>query len=258
MRYRLTLFVFSLGVASLSLARPLYNRAINVITTNYDLVDTTYVDRGRIDGIKVGDKFEVNFRSGKTVTQVVVTSVFERMAAVKIVDSWLLKDGQVASFKQRSQFAAQEGTERRPSPDIKIDTKNPAPAPALAEAPLAPATPDAPAAPAMAAPEMAPAPLVMPSGVPDMPPSDNGLPSMPGETSDNGLPAMPGGPDAGLPPAPGDDAGLPPAPGLDAGLPPAPDAGLPPAPGLDAGLPPAPGMDAAPAPDAELPPPPPM
>lgn len=241
----LSLSLLGLSLPTLGEARIRYDRPINIITSNYDLVDTTYIDRGRLDGVKVGDKFEVKFRDGKTATQVIVTGVFERMASVKIMDSWLLKDGQLANFDQRPMVVALQPKARRPAPDITVKAKSDAPkatapAPAAAVAPAAPA----PAAPA-AAPDMPPA---APGGEPGMGlPDSGGLPS-----PDAGLPpspdaGLPPSPDAGLPPSP--DAGLPP---MDAGLPPSPDAGLPPSP--DAGLPP---MDAGlpPSPDAGLPPP---
>jgi hypothetical protein len=230
-----------------------YNRPINIITSNYDLVDTTYIDRGRLDGVKVGDKFQVKFRDGKLVTQVVVTGVFERMAAVKIEDSWLLKDGQVGSFEQRPMVVALERKSRRPAPDITIKARREAstPAPGPAAASLAPATPAT--APEMPpnAPGAEPGPVVsgVNSSLPGVP--DVGLPATP----DAGMPPLPGA-DMGLPPAP--DAGMPPAPGADMGLPPAPNAGMPPAPGADMGLPPAPdaGMPPLPGADMDLPPPP--
>lgn len=96
----------------------LYQRPIHIITGNYDLVDTTYIDRGRLDGVKVGDKFQVKFRDGKLVTVVVVTGVFERMASVKIVDSWLLKNDQLAGYKQRPMIIALEPFARRRAPHI--------------------------------------------------------------------------------------------------------------------------------------------
>ncbi|HTB35074.1 MAG TPA: hypothetical protein VK842_09440, partial [bacterium] len=94
-----------------------YDRPINIITSNYDLVDTTYIDRGRLDGVRVGDKFQIKFPDGKVATQVMVTGVFDRMAAVKVVDSWLLKNGQLANFKQRPMVVALQSNARRPSPD---------------------------------------------------------------------------------------------------------------------------------------------
>jgi len=260
-------------------ARIQYDRPIHIITSNYDLLDTTYIDRGRLDGIKVGDKVSVKFPDGKMATEVIVTGVFERMSSVKVVDSWLLKDGQLANYKQRPMVLALESEARRDSAGLKIGTSTKAKkkaAEAKAEAPKAPAAPVKPTS------NAADAGLPAPSAVPA---SDAGLPAAP----DAGLPpttstapaAAPAAPDAGLPAAP--DAGLPPttstapaaAPAApDAGLPAAPDAGLPPttstapaaapaAPdaGLpaapDAGLPPAPG--AAPASggqDLSLPPPP--
>jgi hypothetical protein len=101
-----------------------YDRPINIISSNYDLNDTTYIDRGRLDGAKVGDIYEVKFRDGKLATKVVVTGVFERMASVKIVDNWLLKSGQLAYFKQRPMVVALERESRRPAPDIHISTRS--------------------------------------------------------------------------------------------------------------------------------------
>jgi hypothetical protein len=259
----LSLLTVGLSLSSLAHAR-LYQRDIHIITSDYDLVDTTYIDRGRLNGVKVGDKFQVKFPDGKLATQVVVTGVFERMASVKIVDSWLLKDGQTGEFKQRPMVVALERTRRRPAPDIKIGgaAKAASVNVTAANGPAAvapPAKATASAAPAAPATGLAPGPDAgglpsTPDGLPaaggaagpdgGLPPApEGGLPPAPGAAPDAGLPPAPGAaPDASLPPAPGaaPDAGLPPAPGAapDAGLPPAPDAGLPPAP--DAGLPPAP------------------
>jgi hypothetical protein len=249
------------GLPALGQAKLRYDRPVNIITSNYDLIDTTYIDRGRLDGVKVGDKFEVKFRDGKVATQVVVTGVFERMASVKIVDEWLLKDGQLAKYDQRPMVVALERGARRPAPDIKVQAKAPAAkAPAAAAAAPAAAAPAAPSAPS--APAGMDLPPAAPGGEPGdalgLPPMDGGLPPMDGPM-DSGLPPMDGGlppgPDAGLPPMdaglpPGPDAGLPP---MDAGLPPGPDAGLPP---MDAGLPP---MDSGLPPDMggmDIPPPP--
>src|SRR5260221_5229373 len=82
-----------------SLEARTYSKRINIITTDYDLLDTTYIDRGRIDRVRVGDKYQVTLRDGKTITQVAVTAVFDRMASLKIMDSWLLQDRQIAKFK---------------------------------------------------------------------------------------------------------------------------------------------------------------
>ena len=233
-----------------------HNRQVNLVTTDYDLVDTSYIDRGRMDGIKVGDVFKVSLRGGKTVTQVVVTAVYDRMAAVKIQDSWLLKDGLLANATQRPLSQEREEQERRPSPEIVQAAISTAPRPKAA----APAPIEAPADPGMGGMDAM-----------ELPADDFGMPEAPG--GDLGLPPAPGG-DLGLPPAPGDDLGLPPAPGGDLGLPPAPggDLGLPPAPGGDDfgasmpsddfGLPPAPGGDmglpAAPGGYMDVPPPPPF
>ncbi|HTA16314.1 MAG TPA: hypothetical protein VK786_01040, partial [bacterium] len=243
-------------------AAVVYDRPINIITSNYDLVDTTYIDRGRLDGVKIGDKFKVNFRDGKLATEVVVTGVFERMASVKIVDSWLLKDGQLANYEQRPMVVALEPNSRGSVSGRPYLSGGPAVAPSAPGAP-SPAPSGLPPAPAVG---MPPPPGVAPdAGMPPAPgvAPDAGMPPAPGVNTGlaGGMPAGPGAPDAGMPPAPGVNPGLaggmPAGPGApDAGLPPAPggapDAGLPPAPGVapDAGLPPAPGG----APDAGLPP----
>jgi hypothetical protein len=142
----LSLSLLTVTLPALSHARAHYNRGINIITSNYDLVDTTYIDRGRLDGVKVGDKFEVKFRDGKVATQVMVTGVYERMASVKIMDSWLLKDGQLAKFDQRPMVVALQSRSRRPAPDITVKAHKEAAA-APASKPSAPATtePTAPA-----------------------------------------------------------------------------------------------------------------
>ncbi len=188
-----------------------YPKRVNIITTDYDLVDTTYIDRGRMDGVRVGDKFQVSFRDGKRVANVVVTGVYDRMSSVKIQDSELLRDGQVGKFNQRDMTASLEKNMKRPAPEINIKTGadgKKAPGNTAPASPLPP-TPDA-------------------SGLPPVP--DSG-----------GLPPDAGGlPDAsGLPPAP-DAGGLPTAPDMG-GLPPAPDAdGLPALPSDPAGAPPPP------------------
>ena len=253
-----------------------HNRNVNLLTTDYDLVDTSYIDRGRMDGIKVGEEFTVNNRDGKTVTKVIVTAVYDRMSAVKIKDSWLLKDGLLAKPQQRPYTQPLESAERRPAPEIAV--KSQGEGAQVAQAPGAPA--EAPAAPAPSAPDAAMAP---PLDAPALPGDDMGMPGddmmgapalpgddmgMPGDDM-MGAPALPGD-DMGMPgndmmdaPAlPGDDMGMPGdpmgMPGDDMGLPPAPgaggdDFGLPPAPGGgdDFGLPPAPGGD-----DLGVPPPP--
>lgn len=244
--------IISLGLLGLSLpalgqAKLRYERPINIITSNYDLVDTTYIDRGRLDGVKVGDKFEVKFRDGKLATQVVVTGVFERMASVKILDSWLLKDGQVAGFQQRPMVVALQPTARRPAPDIKISPAKTAPAAkTAAPAPPAPA-PAAPAAPA--APPLETPGMIMPPAAP------GGEPGLPGMDA-GGLPPTPGDPmtgdpmGGGLPPMPGDAGGLPPMPGDPMG------SGLPPAPGDPMGGVPPPPMPAGDMGGFDIPPPP--
>lgn len=239
----LSVAVLSLGLSAVAPARAKYNRAVNIITSNYDLVDTTYIDRGRLDGVKVGDKFEVKFRDGKLATQVMVTGVYERMASVKIVDSWLLKDGQLAKFDQRPMVVALQNKARRPAPDITVKAKSSA-----ASAPKASASPAAP-------PEAAPSAPMQPEMPPAAPAGEPGAPAAPGaELSapgmDGGLPA---GPDAGgLPP---DAGGLPSDAGMaapDGGLPPMPDAGgMPPDAG---GLPAMPDAGGAPMDAGGLPP----
>ena len=277
---------------TLAQARIHYDRPINIITSNYDLVDTTYIDRGRLDGVKVGDKFQVKFPDGKHKGPVVVvTGVFERMSSVKIADYELLKDGQLAGYKQRPMIVALETTSRRPAPDIRMAARDTKPRPLrLPPRPrLRRRPPPRPPRPA-GAPTDNGLPPAAPGGEPGLRPSAPGAAAAPPARALPPAPALPCGAPWSpwlLPPAPGAAPGrrlacAPPAP-LEAGLPPAPgaapDAGLPAAPGAPAlpgrrlaspagapGLPPAPrGPGRGPAartgapgaaPDAGLPPPP--
>ena len=111
-----------------------YPKRVNIITSDYDLLDSTYIDRGRIDRVKVGDKFEVTLRGGKKVTQVIVTGVFDRMSSVKIVDSYLLKEGQTAHYQDASKMLAFDKPMKRPAPDMKVGAKAEGPGTAGARA----------------------------------------------------------------------------------------------------------------------------
>ena len=51
--------LFPLLLNSSANAEVSYKKRVNIITSDYDLLDTTYIDRGRLDRVKVGDKFDV-------------------------------------------------------------------------------------------------------------------------------------------------------------------------------------------------------
>jgi hypothetical protein len=198
---------------------------IKLISSNTDLVESTYIDRGRLAGVRVGDKYKVFQQNGKLVTEVVVTQAFDRMSAVKIVDSWLLKDGMRARFAAYAKPLPFPISNRRTAPEalIKKEKGKKTAAKAASAAPAAPAA-------APEAPAMAPAAPSIP-GVPDA-----GAPA---------APAIPGVPDAGAPAAP-PIPGVPDAPAIP-GVPGVPDAGAPalpsiPPPGDAPGLPAPPPM----------------
>ena len=209
---------------------------IKLISSNTDLVESTYIDRGRLAGVRVGDKYKVYRQNGKLVTEVVVTQAFDRMSAVKIVDSWLLKDGMRARFAAYAKPLPFPISNRRTAPDIKIKkekAKKTSAQPAAPPQSAAPAAPEAPA-PQSAAPAV---PGVPEAGAPAAPP----VPGVP-DVGAPAAPPVPGVPDAGAPaapPVPGvpDAGGTPPVPGV-------PDAGAPALP-TDPGVP---GLPTPPAP----------
>lgn len=211
---RFAAFALCLGLlAALPLdarAKSGYERPINIITSDYDLVDTSYIDRGRLDGVKIGDEFTVSAPDGKKAAQVVVTSVFERMAAVKVVDRQVLKGGQKARFRQRPMVVGLEAGDRRKAPAARVPLSSQAKAAPKAEAKPEPA-PAAPA-PAAAAPAAAPAPPADAAAPAALPPSPAGAeaggaappppPAAPGSTPEApAAPAVPAAPGAdSLPP----------------------------------------------------------
>lgn len=200
------------------------------IIANPDLMDQTYIDRGRMNGVRIGDRFTVYGKNGKSVTDVVVTGVFDRMSSVKIVDSRLLKDGMRVGAPAAAAPAALNVPGRLPAPTDPMSGGSAKPAaPAPAPVPVAQPVTEAAAQPQPPAPAPAPGPEAAP-----------GMPEAPG---------MPGAPDA-LPPDPN---AMPSAPSAPDALPPAPDSGMT-APPPDS-APPAPDS-APPAPDSAMPPPP--
>jgi hypothetical protein len=215
---------------------------IKLISSNTDLVESTYIDRGRLAGVRVGDKYKVFRQNGKLVTEVVVTQAFDRMSAVKIVDSWLLKDGMRARFAAYAKPLPFPISNRRTAPETLI--KKPKAAKKAGGAPAATAPP----APSAAAPEVPGAPPAAPGipGVPDA--AAPAAPAIPGVPDANppGAPAIPGVPDANPPGAPAipgvPDANPPGAPAIP-GVPDANPPGAPPVPGApDANPPGAPAL----------------
>ncbi|MBN2753559.1 MAG: hypothetical protein JXR81_01700, partial [Candidatus Goldbacteria bacterium] len=112
----------------------------------------SYVDMGKAQGVKVGDKFYVEGKYGKV--QVEVVQSFDRMSAVKVVDSYLLGEGQEGQIIPQSRYAKAEikqyrvkpytVVKKKPAAKKKVAKKKAAPkkAPVVAEpvieAPLAP------------------------------------------------------------------------------------------------------------------------
>jgi hypothetical protein len=204
---------------------------VKLLSSTQDLIENTYIDRGRLQGVKVGDRYKIYDADGTQVTTVIVTAIYDRMSAVKIVDSELLKDGMLAKksgHKSYAPFSALGG--RRPAPAVTISSGKKKKTTPIAGTP-APASPTADAG--------VPAP-------PAAPGADAGVPAPPAAPgADAGVPAPPA--------APGADAGVPAppaAPGADAGVP-APPA----APGTDAGVPAAPALPTDGAGPAVPPPP---
>ena len=255
-------------------------KIIGVADPNYK--EYTYVDIGKAQGIKQGDRFMVQGRYGKVMVEVV--QPFQRMSAVRIVDSWLLQEGnsgkmmaasmypkaRVRKFKEKKIMLASKTTTGKKKKSLAVKVKaeaaaapipannNQATVPALPGEPaMAPGNAEVPgmeAAPAMPGTETAPGMEAAP-GMPGEAPGVAGAPAtgsgLPGEeitggdmgAAPGGEPALPGG-DMGA--APGGEPAL---PGGDMGAAPG---GEPALPGGDMGLPADPGA-AAPS-DSGLPP----
>jgi hypothetical protein len=225
-RLILTSALATLLCASLMAADVKASAKVKLLSSTQDLIENTYIDRGRLQGVKVGDRYKIYQTDGSQVTTVIVTAIYDRMSAVKIVDSELLKDGMLAKqsgHQSYQPFAGLGG--RHPAPSIIISTgkgKKKATAPAAnVNAPI-PETPSAdasvPAAPAADA--SVPAAPAADASVPAAPAADAGVPAPPAApAADAGVPAPPAAPaaDAGVPAppaAPAADAGVPAAPAL--------------------------------------------
>ena len=201
-------------------------KIIGVADPNYN--EYTYVDVGKAQGITQGERFMVQGRYGKVMVEVV--EVFQRMSAVKIVDSWLLKNGnggkmisaslypkaRIRKFKEKKiMYSNQKAAKKNkaassvavkaqvvlPPPPSTNNNTNQSTVPALpGEAAMSPGNVEAPgveAAPAMpgeaAAPEAG-------NGLPgEAAPGVEAAPAMPGEAAapaaGSGLPGeeVPGG-----------------------------------------------------------------
>ncbi|MCX8093675.1 MAG: hypothetical protein N3E50_05860 [Candidatus Goldbacteria bacterium] len=67
-----------------------------------DYKEFSYIDMGSAHGVKPGDRFMVEGKYGKVMVEVV--QAFQRMSAVKIVDSWLLNEGNVGEMIPASRY----------------------------------------------------------------------------------------------------------------------------------------------------------
>jgi hypothetical protein len=206
-----------------------------------DFKEYSYIDMGTANGVKAGDRFMVQGKYGKVMVEVVQS--FQRMASVRIVDSWLLGEGnnservassiypkiRVAKYVERKKIkkSSTASSARKPAkkPKTAENIEKPVEEPVTTE----PAIPGLPG-----------------ESVPDaaVPEGDSGVPvgepdtALPGEET---LPAEPGvdaGGDMGMP-ADGAPADMGAEPGMDAGG----DMGMP-ADGAPADMGAEPGMDA--------------
>ncbi|MCE5299939.1 MAG: hypothetical protein LLG37_03570, partial [Spirochaetia bacterium] len=219
----------------------------------------TYIDIGKAHGIKAGQRFLVKGRYGKVMVEVV--QPYQRMSAVRIVDSYLLQEGNGGDSVAESMYPKikiKKYTETRPMFASRVVAKKksassvtPKKKVAAKKAEVPPLDTGIPALPG----ETGMAPVMEPEAGPDMtmPEPDFGAPGLaeepigeagaglPGEevpVMDMGIPAEPGmDMGAGEPALPGDDMGLPADMGMDMG------AGESALPGDDMGLPADMGMD---------------
>jgi len=183
--FALAALVCASASAAEAKARP---ARVKLLSSTQDLIENTYIDRGRLQGVKVGDRYKIYDAEGTQVTTVIVTAIYDRMSAVKIVDSELLKDGMLAKksgHKSYAPFSALGG--RRPAPSVTISSGKKKKKAAAADAGAAAST-----SPTVDAGVPAP---------PAAPGADAGVPAPPA-APDAGVPAPPAAPDAGVPAAP--------------------------------------------------------
>ena len=247
-------------------------KIIGVADPNYK--EYTYVDIGKAHGIKQGDRFLVDGKYGKVMVEVV--QPFQRMSAVKIVDSWLLQEGNKGATVAETMYSKVRVRkfQQRPVQSPNKTPINKIPALAIIKKPIikstVPADLSVPILPGdlntgaevMPGLETLPGeaePSLNPLNEPALPPADmNAEPGLPPAdmNAEPGLPPADMNAEPGLPPADMNaEPGLPPAdmntePGLppedmnaEPGLPPADmnaEPGLPPADmNAEPGLPPA-------------------
>ncbi|MBP7792560.1 MAG: hypothetical protein KA120_05800 [Candidatus Goldbacteria bacterium] len=67
-----------------------------------DYKEFSYIDMGTAHGVKPGDRFMVEGKFGKVMVEVVQS--FQRMSSVKIVDSWLLNEGNSGEMIPESRY----------------------------------------------------------------------------------------------------------------------------------------------------------
>ena len=176
----------------------------------------SYIDMGSAQGVKSGDRFLVEGKYGKIMVQVM--QAYQRMSAVRIVDSWLLEGGESSTMvasSRLSQIKVARYTERKPTmkrkkPAVKKTSK--------------------PAVTANAAPKKKIMPKVKEEViVPGLPGEEPGAPGM---DFDTGMPSddmfAPAGDSTALP---GDEMGMDDMGGMDAGG----DTGMDDMGGMDAG-----------------------
>ena len=197
-----------------------------------DFKEYSYIDMGTANGVKAGDRFMVQGKYGKVMVEVVQS--FQRMSSVRIVDSWLLGEGNSSEIVPASRYPkirvakyVERKKDFRPAPK-KTAKKQSSDKPATAK-------PKA----AAKAEKKAPVPEPAIPALPGEEPADD---LMPGMDADAGVPV--GEPDTALPgeetlpmepegdlTMPADDLQTPAAdPGLpadDMGAMPADDMGLP-------------------------------
>jgi len=206
----------------------------------------TYIDMGKTHGVNKGDRFLVQGKYGKVMVEVI--QPFDRMSSVKIVDSWLLDEGNAGEMITESRYprikigkyiekkvAAVKKSIKKPLETTKIETQKEK---KEAEVPTIPALPGTGGQPEIGGPEIPGIPGVESTEGPAV--GAAAIPGIPGEE----LPAGPEIPGAEGLAAPEGDIGVPTVepgigmpgeetmPGMEAGLP-----GEPGLPGAEPGLP---------------------
>ncbi|MEI7640857.1 MAG: hypothetical protein WCJ46_05065, partial [bacterium] len=207
-----------------------FNINANIIgVADGDLKEFTYIDVGSAHGVKPGQRFFVSSKYGKVMVEVV--QAFDKMSSVKVVDSYLLNEGQKADMLPESRYSRVRVKKYEEAVIVKTKPKsagvaakkNTTPNTNIEVIPIL----SVPGAPSFSGDMTLPG---MEATAPELPGTELGLPG-----GDMGLPGM----EATAPGLPGGDMGLPgmeaTAPGLPGG-----DMGLP---GMEATAPGLPGAE---------------